>query len=439
MSFNFNVIHKHAYVALTIFALGQYGCTREAADNVTELGGAEGSSGAEEGMSAATMAGAQAQGGEGSIPRPLAGESVAGQGGEESQAIEPPMGIPRLGAMGHTLDDVEVVELGSESDGLNQPRALAVNPARPEELWVVNQQDDSVVVFFNYDTPDQETRKFRDPYALHFMDAPSSISFNSNGLFGTCQESVNTYDQQAPPDYFMGPSLWSSDFDVFAQSNPAAVRFLGDDLGSHLDMLHESPNCMGIAWEKENIYWVFEGETSSIARIDFREDHGPGFDDHSDGIIWRYAEGQVARFRGVASHLVFDHDSGKLYIADTGNQRIGVLDTRIGGEQLTPLEVIEPGTQLARVEDGGDVETLPGTEGLFRGPSGLALHEGVLYVSNAANGHITALDPETGEVLDWLETGINGPGLQGIHFDPQGRLYYLDTMRSKLYRVSPKE
>jgi hypothetical protein len=56
--------------------------------------------------------------------------------------------------------------------------------------------------------------------------------------FATCQESRNTYNDQAPPNDFMGPTLWPADFDVYAHSNPEAVAFVGSDLGSHIDMLH---------------------------------------------------------------------------------------------------------------------------------------------------------------------------------------------------------
>ena len=75
------------------------------------------------------------------------------------------------------------------------------------------------------------------------------------------------------------------------------------DLGSHYDMLHESPLCMGIAWEKDNVYWVFDGHNQSIARYDFQEDHGMGFDDHSDGIIGKYVTGEIQREPDIPSHL----------------------------------------------------------------------------------------------------------------------------------------
>ena len=146
----------------------------------------------------------------------------------------------------------------------------------------------------------------------------------------------------------MGPSLWSADPDIFASTNPAAVNYLSNlygfyvDLGSHLDMLHESPLCMGIAWETDNVYWVFDGSDGSIVRYDFAEDHDVGYDDHSDGIIARYVTGRVSRVADVPSHLVYDDSSGLLYIADTGNNRVAVLDTTSGkrGQNLPMSEQV---------------------------------------------------------------------------------------------------
>src|SRR5690606_29829533 len=103
-----------------------------------------------------------------------------------------------------------------------------------------------------------------DGYALHFMEEVSSISFGAKNFdgdytFGTCQESANTYNDQYEANYFMGPALWSAHPDVFAMSNPYG-------LGAHLDMLHESPYCMGIAHEVDNVYWVFDGYNSRLVR-----------------------------------------------------------------------------------------------------------------------------------------------------------------------------
>jgi DNA-binding beta-propeller fold protein YncE len=333
-----------------------------------------------------------------------------------------------------------LVKIGKKSDGLNGPTDLAFNPEVPGELWVVNKKDDSVSIFFDAGTPEQTSEHIIDPYALHFMDRVTSIDFGAPGTFGSCQDSENTYNGQGPENAFMGPSLWSSDLDVFGTSNPEAMEALSDlynmpvDLGSHLDMLHESPQCMGIAWEKNNVYWVFDGYHSSINRYDFAEDHGVGWDDHSDGIISRYVEGEVQRKNGTVSHLVLDDVSGLLYIADTGNNRIATLDTNDGRE----------GDRIASQEPGVDHHSMKGVstvtfiDGLTYGmsaPSGIALVEGTLYVTDSDTGEIFSFDLE-GNLLDQAATGLGG--LQGIIATSVDELWFVDNNGNSLYRVTPE-
>ena len=389
---------------------------------VLDGGGAGGGGGKQDGTTDAAVGGAG--GGAG-------GEAGAGGAGGAGGGVAPCEGLPVLGC-GGDLSKVQVEVLGGRNDGLRVPRDLDFNPEVPGELWVVNRQDDSTSTFQQVGTPDQTVIHRRDPFAEHFMEEVSSIAFGAPGTFATCQESDNRYNNQAPPNGFMGPSLWPSDMDVYGFSNPQAVRSLGYDLGSHLDMLHESPFCMGIAWEKDNVYWVFEGVTSSLMRADFQEDHGVGYDDHSDGIMMRYAEGNVRRVPNVPSHLVFE--DGLLYIADTGNGRLGVLNTEQLGATRRVFPV-EPGTQVGMME-GTVVNTLGDTEAL-ESPSGLALHDGILYVTDNATSEISAWT-RAGELIDVLHVDVEMGGLMGITLDEQGRIYVVDAQANQLLRISPR-
>ncbi len=348
-----------------------------------------------------------------------------------------------LGCGGHDLSSVTITTIATSSDGLDVPRDLAFNPDRPEELWVVNRRDDGMVIIDNPGESNQDSEHIVDPYALHFMEEVSSIAFGKPGHFGTCQESRNTYNGQFSGDDFMGPTLWSSDRDIFGTSNQEAVDYLTNlfgfhtDLGSHLDMLHSSPNCMGIAWEEENVYWVFDGFHSSINRYDFQLDHGIGWDDHSDGIIGRYVEGEVEREADVPSHMELDRDTGLLYIADTGNGRIAVLDTA-EGEEGAALGGGEPGVEHYEV-DGGSISTLvDGDDFNLREPSGLELHDGMIFVSDNRNGNILAFSMD-GELVDFLELGMERGALMGMAFDSEGRLYLVDAEEDEVLRIEPKE
>ncbi|MCB9524703.1 MAG: hypothetical protein H6702_15200 [Myxococcales bacterium] len=172
-------------------------------------------------------------------------------------------------------------------------------------------------------------------------------------------------------------------------------------------------------------------------RADFALDHGPGFDDHSDGEMWRYGVGEVQRQPDVPSHLALDRDSGLLFIADTGNGRVATLDTTVGGDEATRVrQVMEPGTRLWLVEDHAPIETFGTTADDLERPSGLALGpDGNVYVGDNATGRIWAYSRD-GVALDWLDTGLPAGGLMGLTFHPDtGDLYYVDAVGDQVLRV----
>merc|ERR1711974_36901 len=103
------------------------------------------------------------------------------------------------------------------------------------------------------------------------MRRPPALAMGDNGTFATCGEAA-TGNFEDNPAMFIGPSLWSTDLAVYAK--PSGGN------GSHLDMLHATPWCMGIAHEVDNVYWAFNGHVGSLDRYDFNNDHGPGNDDH---------------------------------------------------------------------------------------------------------------------------------------------------------------
>jgi hypothetical protein len=326
---------------------------------------------------------------------------------------------------------MELQTIADEDDGLQVPRDLAFHPGREGELWIVNRADDSVTIVFDATGAAERTEHRIDAYALHFMEEVSSIAmgadtYRGDYTFGTCQESRNTYNHQTHGNDFMGPALWSTRLDVFAVANPIG-------LGSHIDMLHESPLCMGIAHEKDNVYWVFDGLHSMIARYDFQRDHDAGYDDHSDGLIRFYDEPELERVEDVPGHMVMDQASGTLYVADTGNGRVIAFDTA-SGSRAGARRAVEPGTKvdLWRGATWREV-VVPGT---VSRPSGLALHEGLLYVGDNQTGVIHAFDT-AGQELDQLETGT-GTGLMGIEVGPDGRLYAADAEGHRVLRIAPR-
>jgi hypothetical protein len=355
---------------------------------------------------------------------------------------------PQLGRGDHSAASVTLTEIAGPAAGLRRPRDLAFNPRRPDELWAVNYDDNSVVVVTDASQATRTTQRLKDAYAVHFMERPSSIAFGADattigkpGTFATCQESRNTYGGAAAHNDFMGPALWSSDLTVFAKSDPIG-------LGAHLDMLHGSPNCMGIAHERDNIYWVFGGKKQTgagatrheplpaIVKYNFNRDHGIGLDDHADGEIYQYAESQVLDVPGVPSHLVFEEATKLLWIADTGNARIVTMDTT-SGTPAGVLQAQEPLRAYDRMTGAVLTDVVAASSGLVVRPSGLELFEGLVYVADHANGRISAFDQQ-GNRLNWLDTGLPAGALAGLAFGPDGKLYLVDMLGNRVLRVDPK-
>lgn len=351
--------------------------------------------------------------------------------------VEPTSGLPAIGDGTHDLGSVVMDVIATEDDGLSGPRDLDFNPDVPGELWVVNQDDDSTTTIFDAGEDTQESLHLVDPFAMHFMEEVSSISFSTGMQFGTCQESRNTYNGQQPVgNDFMGPTLWSADLDIYAQSNPEAVQFVGFDLGSHLDMLHESPNCMGIAWERDNAYWTFDGEAGHISRFDFQEDHGPGFDDHSDGVIEHHTDVVVKRVEGVPSHIALDHDTGKLYIADTGNARIIEVDPSTATEEIQ-LAGRELGVKLFARSGATVRDVVPPEEHYLEKPSGIALFGDLIVMTDNETSTIQVFDRDGNEV-DYLETELPEGSLMGVRVDDKGHVWVADFVGNRVLRFRPK-
>lgn len=357
-----------------------------------------------------------------------------------SDSAEPDLpGLAMLGNQGTYTVSIE--EMASGSDGLRTPRDLAFDPEVDGLLWVVNQADDSVVHLFNAGTAEQTTDKVIDPFAMHFMDNVSSIDFGQPGTFGTCQESRNTYNRTAPANYFMGPSLWPAELDVFGTSNPEAVEYLSDlfgypvDLGSHLDMLHESPLCVGIAWEKDNVYWVVDGYHKSIVRYDFVEDHGVGYDDHSDGIMYQHLAGEIGHVDNLAAHLEIAPGTRWLYIADPANTRILRMDID-SGEFSERLRVSEPGTTYEDWTNTTWEVFLEGSAAGFDKVSGLEFVGDTLIVSDNTSGEIIAFDQDGTEV-DRISTGLGEGAIMGMAVRSDTELWFTDAVENKVYRLTP--
>lgn len=362
------------------------------------------------------------------------GGGAGGAGGGDA-GLPPPPKAPELGTGDHTPLSVTFVEIATAANKLKTPRDLAFNPRVPDELWVVNFGDDSVTIMHGAPNETRTSERRKDGFAMHFMPKPAALAFGGDdttfgvpGTFATCGESRNTYDDQEPLNDFMGPTLWSSDLSIFAEKNP-------NGLGSHLDMLHNSPNCMGIAHQEANVYWTFDGLSGSISKYDFLLDDGIGNDDHGDGTTFRYVKGAVKYAAGVPSHLLFRAEDKMLYVADSGNGRVAKLDTTSGtlGKFLPKME---PQGTHRQMNDATIVDVVA-AGGALKVPSGIKIKNDLLYVTDNATGFIAAYSLD-GERLNELDTGLGAGALAGLDFGPDGRLYFVDMIGQRVLRIDPK-
>ena len=310
-----------------------------------------------------------------------------------------------------------------EPDRPRMPTGLAFNPTRPNELWMVDHMDDTVITATDVGSPQMTSQRRKDPAAGHFMHAPTGIAFADDDTWATCGEGDNSQNGNTG---FVGPAAFSADPAIFAKQNSTT------GLGSHLDMLHASPFCMGIAHERDHVYWVFDGENSALVRYDFHDFHAPGEEDHSDGEIRFYATGSVKRTMGVPSHLFYSPDDAYLYVADTGNQRIVKLDTKSGtvGDELPSLEPSVP----VQMNGTAVVEVVPA--GVLQAPSGMLIHGNVLYATDNATSTVYAFDL-AGRMLRSLTTGLAANALGDLTVGPDGKMYLLDMASGRVYRIDP--
>ena len=332
-----------------------------------------------------------------------------------------PIIVPEFGRSAERVFPVHA----RRSDGLAHPRDLEFDPAEPNNLWVVDRDWDGNIIIFDADQEGARVERMRDMAASHFMEEVSSMAFSDNGNFGTCQESRNGLDGLGFEDDFMGPVLWSADLMIHCNVNQQEGGFLN---GSHLDMLHQSPLCMGMAAETGNAFYVADGANGHVVRYDFRRPHVPGGDDHSDGEVTRYPDLSFTRVPDIPSHMQMVGDD--LYYVDTGTGTIKVADMTTGSESGRLIAVNEP---LARFDRYSGVSVRTFADGLDT-PSGLLVTDERVFVSLPLTGEIVAYDLE-GQELQRVDTGP--AGVMGLAMGPEGRIWFTNAYEGTVQVLDP--
>jgi sugar lactone lactonase YvrE len=135
------------------------------------------------------------------------------------------------------------------------------------------------------------------------------------------------------------------------------------------------------------------------------------------------------------------HHDGKLYISDTDQDVIRVMDLATGTIDT-----------LAGTGEGGDSgDGGPARDAQLNAPRDLEIGpDGDLYFADTDNGRVRAIDLDTGTIRTVVGTGKLGlddeEGLLatkttlrrpfGIAFDPDGNLYVMDTLNSRIVKVA---
>jgi hypothetical protein len=313
-------------------------------------------------------------------------------------------------------------QIAGAGEGLWAPADLAFNTDFPEQLWVVDRDHDALLVIF---TPDKvPTFRLLLDISQHFLEEVLAISFDGHGSFGTCGDSRNDYGGQAKPNDFMGPVQWPSNIDHYPKGASAHTQ--------HWDMLHSTPSCLGIIAAGANQFFCVNGQIGSIDWYDFHLPHVPGGDDHSDGEKRRYLNPsmKIARVEGLPSNMVFDAATGNYYIADTGNGRI----VRFSPDGATKGKLIQSFGGDGKMHAMSDFAIEAIAAGEMTSPTGLALHEGTLYVGDNASGIVHAYSL-AGVHLRALDSGLGKGRLGGMTAGPDDRLYFADITGKRVVRI----
>ena len=131
---------------------------------------------------------------------------------------------------------------------------------------------------------------------------------------------------------------------------------------------------------------------------------------------------------------------GKLYVADTLNDRIRAIDLASG-----VIETFAGTGEPGYAGDGG-----PAASAQLRKPRDIEIYDGALYVADTDNSVIRKIDLSTGTISTVAGTGELGleltegkPALEtvlkrpfAIEFDKDGNLYISDTINSRILRVA---
>jgi hypothetical protein len=300
-----------------------------------------------------------------------------------------------------------------------------------------------------------------DANSLHFLRRPSGIAFGLErdtlepgepgtmdgdgrplvtstqtytNLFATCHEHETGNLTDDPP--FIGPTLWTGDPAIYGR------RPFSWSNGAHLDMVHATQHCMGIAWERDNVYWTLNGRLGTLDRYDFGKPHLPGHFYHEDAVVERYfwTDFELARVQDVPMNMAIA--DGTLYLSDTGAGRVLAVDLTADVAPFGSFSTFER-LSAQTFENPAmtvlvDAAALAAMWGGAPQPSGIAVFDDETLVAiDHASGNLSLIDRGTGGDIRTIDTGL-GSGAGGLTV-ADGTIYFAHMTERKVYRVDVME
>ena len=134
---------------------------------------------------------------------------------------------------------------------------------------------------------------------------------------------------------------------------------------------------------------------------------------------------------------------GRIWVANTGDDTITRLDVQTGDTKTLPIGAAElaaaPGALWASEQSANKVVELNPKTGAFvrgfnvgNGPTGIAVHEGIVWVANSLDGSVSRIDPTANTVT----SAPVGVGVTSVAAGPGG-VWVSDQFNGTLSRLDP--
>jgi DNA-binding beta-propeller fold protein YncE len=304
---------------------------------------------------------------------------------------------------------------------------------RPNELWILNQGTNSTggstVIVSNANSSSRTYKYVKDGNAWHFMALASAMAFGDSN-WATSQDILDANRQSGK---YTGPTLWSGNLSIYGVvGNPSTQQFNG----SHLDMIHQTPYGKGIAFEKENFYWVLDGYDGTIKRYNFSADHGPGQDYHGDGGVRVYPEFKFTRHSSLPGHLDIDGAKKYLYGCDPLGKRVFRIDITTGNQSGTATKVNNETLDEGYYNYTGVTKTDTLIKNLGT-PIGIDVYGDRLIVTDNLTDEIIIYNISN----NYSEVGriklkyVASPDPMGVKVGPDGKIYFVDRANKRTYMI----